>query len=69
MLLNNQQGGFTVTSMTDNDGPISVMLADLNGDGNLDAVVTEDGNATAHIYMGNGKGGFKSGQKTFRTRL
>jgi hypothetical protein len=63
VLLNNQQGGFTVTSITDDDSPIAVLLADLNGDGNLDAVVTEDGNATAHIYIGNGQGGFKSGQK------
>jgi FG-GAP-like repeat len=39
------------------------MLADLNGDGNLDAVVTEDGNSTAHVYLGDGKGGFTSGQQ------
>jgi hypothetical protein len=64
ILVNNQQGGFTVTTIHDDDAPIAVLLADLNGDGNLDAVVTEDGNATAHIYLGNGQGGFKSGQKS-----
>jgi hypothetical protein len=62
VMLNNQHGGFNLTTITDADAPISVMLADLNGDGNLDAVVTEDGNATAHIYLGNGLGEFKSGQ-------
>ena len=35
------------------------MLRDLNRDGNLDAVATEDGSATASIYLGNGKGGLK----------
>jgi len=63
VLLNNQQGGFTLTTISDPAGPVFVMLADLNGDGNLDAVVTEDGNATAHVYGGNGKGGFESGQQ------
>jgi len=38
------------------------MLADLNADGNLDAVVEQSSNASAHIYIGNGKGGFTSGQ-------
>jgi hypothetical protein len=28
VLLNNQQGGFTIASITDNDSPIAVLLAD-----------------------------------------
>jgi FG-GAP-like repeat len=66
VMLNNQQNGFTLTTINDSAGPIAVLLADLNGDGNLDAVVTEDGSATAHIYLGNGQGGFKSGQTNIR---
>ena len=54
VLLNNQQGGFTLATIADSDAPTSIMLADVNADGNLDAVVAEDGDATAHIYMGNG---------------
>ncbi len=66
VMLNNQQNGFTLTTINDSAGPIAVLLADLNGDGNLDAVVTEDGSETAHIYLGNGQGGFKSGQANIR---
>ena len=62
VLLNNQQGGFTLATIADSDAPTSIMLADVNADGNLDAVVAEDGDATAHIYMGNGLGGFTAGQ-------
>jgi hypothetical protein len=63
VMLNDQTGGFTLTTVTDHTDPVAVMLADLNGDGNLDAVITECGNATARIYLGNGQGGFTSGQK------
>jgi len=62
VMLNNQQGGFTLTTITDKGGPNAVMVADLNGDGNLDAVVMQYGNWTAHIFLGNGLGGFTSGQ-------
>jgi FG-GAP-like repeat len=62
LLLNNQQGSFTLTQMDDLSGtPTSVMLADLNADGNLDAVVVNAG-GTANIYLGNGEGGFTAGQ-------
>ena len=61
VLLNNQQGGFTLTTINDNLAPTAVMLADLNRDGNLDAVAAEF-NATARIYLGNGKGGFSVSQ-------
>ncbi len=51
VLLNNQQGGFTLTTIADSDAPTSIMLADLNGDGNLDAVAAEDGLAVcASLY-------------------
>ncbi len=59
VLLNDQEGGFTLTTITDSGGPIAIMLRDLNRDGNLDAIATEDGNATASVYLGNGKGGLK----------
>jgi hypothetical protein len=59
-LLNNQQGGFTLSTIA-RDTPTAVMLADLNSDGNLDAVITTE-SANVAIYLGNGKGGFKAGQ-------
>jgi hypothetical protein len=62
VLLNNQQGGFTVTTIEATDGsvligPTQVLLADLNGDGNPDIVTGTDAGNVA-IYLGNGKGGF-----------
>jgi hypothetical protein len=56
VLINNQQGGFTLTTIADSFSPTTVMLGDLNGDGNLDAVV--EGTNAAQILLGNGKGGF-----------
>jgi hypothetical protein len=61
VLLNNKDGGFTLATIKDSSGPSAVMLADLNGDGYLDAVVMEV--ETADVYLGNGKGGFKPSQK------
>jgi FG-GAP-like repeat/FG-GAP repeat len=59
VILNDRQGGFTLTTIADaNNAPNSVMLADLNGDGNLDAVVQSD-LAFATIFLGNGQGGFQ----------
>jgi hypothetical protein len=58
VLLNNQQGGFTQTLITDGAGPQGVALADLNLDGNLDAVIWPVGLNNAEIYLGDGKGGF-----------
>jgi hypothetical protein len=66
VLLNNQQGGFTQTTINDSDEPYYATLADLNGDGDLDAVVDEYYYGTAHIYLGNGKGGFTSGQQNIQ---
>jgi hypothetical protein len=61
VMLNNQQGGFTLTTIPDNEGPNSVTLADLNGDGNLDAVIANI-DATAMVLLGNGAGQFKESQ-------
>jgi hypothetical protein len=58
VLVNNQQGGFTQTLITNGTGPQGVALADLNMDGNLDAVIWPVGLNNAEIYLGDGKGGF-----------
>jgi hypothetical protein len=57
-LLNNHQGGFTQSAITNNQGPLTVTLADLNGDGNLDAVVDTFYGYDVLVYLGDGKGGF-----------
>ena len=61
VLLNDQNGGFTLNIIPDDLGGSAVMLGDLTGNGILDAVVTSEG-AFAAIYQGNGKGGFTLGQ-------
>jgi len=63
VLLNNKTGSFTLTTVKDGRFPFSIMLADLDGDGNLDAVNTEFGLGTASVYLGNGQGGFNLIQK------
>ena len=63
VLLNNHQGGFTVSKIVAKDAggalidPAQVILADLNGDGNLDIVTGADYGGVA-IYLGDGKGDF-----------
>ena len=54
-LLNDQHGGFTETTITNIGGIIGVVLADINGDGNLDAICPQLGQTA--IYLGNGLGG------------
>ena len=58
VLLNNQSGGFSQVT-TDfgaySDQPV---LADLNGDGKLDLILSGIAGAGAVIYLGNGSGGF-----------
>jgi hypothetical protein len=56
VMLNNQEGGFTVTTYANSNAPYSVVLGDLNGDGNLDAVFQYAD--YAGIYLGNGQGEF-----------
>jgi hypothetical protein len=57
VLVNNQLGGFTQTLISDEAGPQGVALADLNGSGDLGAVVWPVAGG-AQVYLGNGKGGF-----------
>lgn len=57
VLLNDKHGGFTLSNtITNPSGMYTVTTADLNRDGNLDAVVQTCCNAT--VYLGNGQGGF-----------
>jgi len=58
VLLNNHRGGFAQSAVTNNQGPLTVTLADLNGDGNLDAVVDTFYGYDVLVYLGDGKGGF-----------
>jgi hypothetical protein len=70
ILLNNQHGGFTVTTLspcppTGSEAtcfPSEVLLADLNGDGNLDLIVGEATLGGVVVYLGNGQGGFTQQQ-------
>lgn len=70
VLLNNQHGGFTVSTIPGvfdypYSGPEEVVLADLNLDGNLDAVVDYGINGDVAIYLGNGHGGFELTSQPF----
>jgi len=58
VLLNNQHGGFTQSVVKKSGASQAVTLADLNGDGNLDAVVFLVSTEDAFVYLGNGKGEF-----------
>ncbi len=58
VLLNNQKGGFGESAFSQGDSVSGVTLADLNRDGNLDAVVVED-TAAVDVYMGDGHGSFQ----------
>ena len=69
VLLNNQQGGFT--QVPTNFGPLTYdpILVDLNGDGNLDLVLSNAGVLYgdpeiygAGVYLGDGAGGFTYSQ-------
>jgi len=57
LLLNNRQGGFKQLSWPFSAATTQPILADLNSDGNLDAVLQGTGGG-AYIYFGNGKGSF-----------
>lgn len=58
LLLNNQQGGFVQSAVAGAGTPQGVLMADLNGDGNLDAVVWDTSDNSAVVLLGNGKGKF-----------
>ena len=66
ILLNNQHGGFTQSTITACKEPFcypsGIVLADVNGDGNLDLIVAEAESGGVVIYLGDGKGGFTEKQ-------
>lgn len=63
ILLNDGRGEFKITTVpavwSSAGGPIVVWLTDLNGDGDLDAVVQLYYGAGVAIFMGDGRGGLK----------
>jgi len=64
VLLNNRRGGFTQIPTTFDATYGQPILADLNGDGNLDLVVQSTTPGSALVYVGDGKGIF-----TFQVEL
>jgi hypothetical protein len=70
VLLNNQHGGFTQSTISPCQvgfsipcDPAGIALADVNGDGNLDMVISEASLGGAVVYLGDGKGGFTQKQE------
>jgi hypothetical protein len=60
VLLNNQQGGFTQVPSNIGAETVQAILADFNGDGNLDLLLQGlDGGGC--VYLGNGTGQFNTG--------
>jgi FG-GAP-like repeat len=68
VLLNNHQGGFTQVPTAFGALSYEPVLADLNGDGKLDLILSYTGGLAgnpvlgASIYLGNGSGGFTFSQ-------
>jgi Flp pilus assembly secretin CpaC len=61
VLLGNGNGTFTEAAgspYTVGTNPSAVVVADFNGDGNLDFAVANKGDNTISVFKGNGKGGF-----------
>jgi type II secretory pathway component GspD/PulD (secretin) len=61
VLLGNGNGTFQVapgSPFTVGANPSSVVVADFNGDGNLDFAVANEGDNTISVFKGNGSGGF-----------
>jgi len=58
VLLSNQHGGFNQVPTTFGALTNQAILADLNGDGNLDLVIQGISSGGAFIYLGDGTGGF-----------
>jgi len=57
-LLNNQKGGFSQVPTTFGALSAQPILADVNGDGNLDLILSAFDATGASVYLGNGQGGF-----------
>ena len=67
MLLGNGNGTFqTQQTFAAGVSPISVAVADVNGDGKPDLVVANYGNGSVSVLLGNGNGTFQA-QQTFAT--
>jgi len=60
VLLNNHKGGFTQVPTAFGALTGQPLLADLNGDGNLDLILGGASGSGAEVYLGNGKGKFTS---------
>jgi hypothetical protein len=62
VLLGNGVGGFTLQANSPSTGgssnPYGVAIADVNGDGKLDALTANTGSSTLGVLLGNGAGGF-----------
>ena len=57
--IGNGAGGFTAaTPVGVGNGPLSVALGDVNGDGDLDALVANFSSNNVSVLIGNGAGGF-----------
>jgi hypothetical protein len=71
ILLGNGDGTFTPEAATlalgSNSNPVSVAVADLNGDGILDLAVADQATQQVSILLGNGSGGVGNG--TFQTAV
>jgi hypothetical protein len=68
VLLGNGNGTFqpqTNLPLPPNAGPWDVAVADLNGDGNLDIVSSNNNESYLSIYLGNGNGTFQAPTKAF----
>jgi hypothetical protein len=62
VLLNNHKGGFTQVPSKLGGLTVQPILADLNGDGDLDLVLLGTAGGDAALFFGNGKGGFTFSQ-------
>jgi hypothetical protein len=60
VLINNHKGGFTQVPTKFGALTVQPILADLNGDGNLDLILASSQASGALLYLGNGKGTFTS---------
>jgi hypothetical protein len=61
VLLGNGAGGFALQNTIPtggNSGPYSIATADVNGDGNLDALIANNNSSTLSVLLGDGMGGF-----------